>query len=334
MRRATTSVLAVAVAAGAGLLGAVPTHAQLPAGDFGRPQACVPDRSITLYASPKGTHKIGYGLSRDDPSIPGPTIEMMEGDCLEVTLVNDTGRRLSLHAHGVAYTVASDGTPLNKSCVLPGNSRTYVWNAMERSLRDDGTVQPGTAGYWHYHDHCLGGAHGTAGISKGLFGALIVRRPGDPLPDGPPHVLVMKDISFNLNRAPRTPVIDATLGERVEFVIITHGDFFHTFHLHGHRWADNRTGVLSGPDDETPLIDTKTQGPGDSFGFQVVAGEGVGPGAWMYHCHVQGHADGGMSGIFLVRDADGRITKDARRALREWRHSHHHGMGHAHMRSG
>jgi manganese oxidase len=54
-----------------------------------------------------------------------------------------------------------------------------------------------------------------------------------------------------------------------------------------------------------------------------VAGERVGPGAWMYHCHVQGHADGGMSGIFLVRDESGRVTDEARKALRAWRHSHH-----------
>ncbi|MYZ16501.1 multicopper oxidase domain-containing protein, partial [Streptomyces sp. SID337] len=46
---------------------------------------------------------------------------------------------------------------------------------------------------------------------------------------------------------------------------------------------------------------------GDSFGFQVIAGEGVGAGAWMYHCHVQSHSDMGMAGLFLVKKADGTI---------------------------
>jgi hypothetical protein len=44
----------------------------------------------------------------------------------------------------------------------------------------------------------------------------------------------------------------------------------------------------------------------------------------MYHCHVQNHADLGMSGIFLVRDAEGRITPDAQEALDEFKGGHHH----------
>ena len=39
--------------------------------------------------------------------------------------------------------------------------------------------------------------------------------------------------------------------------------------------------------------------PGDSFGFLTIAGEGVGPGMWMYHCHVQSHS-GIMMGFFQV----------------------------------
>jgi FtsP/CotA-like multicopper oxidase with cupredoxin domain len=51
----------------------------------------------------------------------------------------------------------------------------------------------------------------------------------------------------------------------------------------------------------------KITGPADSFGFQVIAGEHVGPGAWMYHCHVQSHSDMGMAGLFLVAKEDGTI---------------------------
>jgi hypothetical protein len=81
-----------------------------------------------------------------------------------------------------------------------------------------------------------------------------------------------------------------------------------------------------------PLIDNKTLGPADSFGFQVVAGEHVGPGAWMYHCHVQGHSDAGMTGIFLVRNPDGTMTEQETRALQKWKdlESGHHGGGPKH----
>jgi FtsP/CotA-like multicopper oxidase with cupredoxin domain len=108
-------------------------------------------------------------------------------------------------------------------------------------------------------------------------------------------------------------------------VVIAHGELFHTFHLHGHRWADTRTGYLSGLDDATPVIDNKTVGPADSFGFQVVAGEGVGPGAWMYHCHVQSHSDSGMTGLFVVRNPDGTMSAQTRRAIKKWKKESHGG---------
>jgi FtsP/CotA-like multicopper oxidase with cupredoxin domain len=135
-------------------------------------------------------------------------------------------------------------------------------------------------------------------------------------------------MTINRKRAPHTPIFKANQGQRVEFVVIGMGDLFHTFHLHGHRWADNRTGLLASPSDNTRVIDNKTVGPADSFGFQVVAGQDVGPGAWMYHCHVQSHSDAGMAGIFLVRTSDGKMTKQETAALKRWKrieghHGHH-----------
>ncbi|MPZ90409.1 MAG: hypothetical protein GEU68_02065 [Actinobacteria bacterium] len=43
----------------------------------------------------------------------------------------------------------------------------------------------------------------------------------------------------------------------------------------------------------------------------------------MYHSHVQNHSDLGMSGIFLVRDAEGRMTPAAQRQLDEFRGHRH-----------
>ncbi|MGH2698957.1 MAG: multicopper oxidase domain-containing protein [Actinomycetota bacterium] len=301
-----------------------PTTAQ-PDDQVAARQVCdvsTADQKIVLWAAKVGKNRIGYGFKRNQVSVPGPTIEMTEGECVAVTLRNRSGRKASLHAHGVDYTTASDGTRLTRSCVRKGRNRTYVWQAHPESLREDGSVEPGSAGYWHYHDHCRRGQHGTAGIYAGMFGALIVRAPDDPLPDVEPCVLVMIGTTFAFRRAPNTPLCEANLGQRAEFVVITHGDDFHTFHLHGHRWAATRTGSLSSPSDPSSIIDNKTTGPADSFGFQIIAGERVGPGAWMYHCHVQNHSDLGMSGIFLVRDENGEITAEAQRALDEFRGHH------------
>ena len=317
--------LAVTSIALAGAVGSVPTStaADQPA------QACAnPTRQISLFAEKLSRDRIGYGLTPKTASIPGPTIEMMEGDCLAVNLVNDTDGRLSLHVHGVDYSPASDGTPHNKSCVPAHRSRTYVWSAHMPSTRTDGSIDPGSAGYWHYHDHCHGTPHGTGGIDAGLFGALIVRRAGDKVPDRPPFVVVFKDQTINLKKAPYTPIFKANLGERVEFVVISHGNLFHTFHLHGHRWADTRTGELTSLTDDARIIDNKTLGPADSFGFQVIAGEHVGEGAWMYHCHVQGHSDAGMVGLFVVRSAEGKISPQTRAAIKRWKKIESGGHGH------
>lgn len=286
-----------------------------------------PNETMTLFANELRNGRIGYGRSANRPQIPGPTLTMDEGDCLQVELVNKTDRPVSLHAHGVKYTFHSDGTPHNKGCVAPGESASYVFSAPPPSVNKDGSVSPGTAGYWHYHDHCRS-IHGTTGIRRGLYGAFIVRRPGDPLPDRT-FVLVMNDISFNNKTAPHTPILRANEGERVEFVVISHGDQFHTFHLHGHSWFNNRTGLATAVTDDTQVIDTRTVGPAESFGFQVVAGGGgAGPGAWMYHCHVQGHSDAGMSGLFVVRTAEGKTTEQTKRAIERWKAEHggaHHG---------
>jgi manganese oxidase len=270
---------------------------------------------MTLYAeelasTPTGEVRLGYGLTPASAGIPGPTIELTEGECVEVTLVNDISSETleslktefggeedlplaaSIHPHGVKYRRGSDGTVSSNSFVLPGESRVFKWLAA-----------PHTAGYWWYHDHVVGTEHGTGGIASGLFGWLIVRRPGDPKPDVPAFVVGMGDgFTINLQTYPDTPTFVATQGERVEFLVIAWGNEAHAFHLHGHSWAANRTGIF-GDDLEIPTIDNVTMAPGSTFGFQVVAGKVSGPNLWMYHCHFQFHSDLGMMGFLEVQPA-------------------------------
>jgi FtsP/CotA-like multicopper oxidase with cupredoxin domain len=281
-------------------------------------------RRITMYAEVLPSGLVGYGLAPGKATVPGPILEIWEGDTLEIELVNNTDKRLSIHPHGVDYSVDSDGSPLNASFNEPGETRTYVWRTRAPVKAKGNIWIPGSAGYWHYHDHAMGGSHGTEGLRKGLYGALIVRRKGDILPDRQ-FTVVFNDMTINNKVAPDVPMLDCRLGERVEFVAIGHGNTFHTFHLHAHRWANNRTGMLEGPNDPSQVVDNRDLNPGDSFGFQVIAGEGVGPGVWMYHCHVQFHSDGGMAGIFLVRNEDGSLPDGAQAALDRY---HQHDGGH------
>ncbi|MBB4689066.1 multicopper oxidase domain-containing protein [Amycolatopsis jiangsuensis] len=280
-------------------------------------------RNITLYADTvAGTTRVGYGLEPGKPTIPGPLLECYEGDTLVIELVNRTDQRLSIHPHGVNYETTSDGSPLNNSFNEPYETKTYTWKTRTASQAANGFWMPGSAGYWHYHDHALGGDHGTAGLMKGLYGGLIVRKRGDLLPSKQ-FTVVFTEMWINHQMAPDTPIFEANLGERVEFICIGHGNLMHTFHLHAHRWADTRTGMLTSATDNASIVDNKTLDPGCSFGFQVIAGSGVGPGAWMYHCHVQQHSDDGMSGLFLVREADGGMPPGAQDAIDHFKGHHH-----------
>lgn len=317
--------------------------------DPAAPTGCVePTRALVLEArempaAPDGGIRIGYGREGEAPSIPGPMIEMVEGECLAVTLVNrvseetlqlltedprwaghaTAARGLSLHVHGVKYTPTSDGTTHTGSFVPSGGARTYLWYASPRTSVGARVTSLGTAGYWWYHDHAGGTDHGTGGVSSGLFGALIVRRAGDIRPDVSYTVAMggpRPQINFASGAAaftcdsngnvPSHSCFVAREGQRVEFVVIglpgtVAKDDFHTFHVHGHNWADNRTGFIQGVADETRLIDAKLIGPSESFGFQVIAGESVGAGDWMLHCHVQQHSDDGMTTFFRVLDSNG-----------------------------
>lgn len=306
-----------------------------------RPAGCVePDRTVTLYAvelprDPRtGQVRLGYGSTPETASYPGPTMEMIEGECLAVTLHNQVPEAtlaqlrtdanhplgVSLHVHGVKYTQLSDGTVHSASYVPSGQSRTYTWYAQPRNVN---TGAQGTAGYWWYHDHVVGGPHGTQGMGAGLFGGLVVRRQGDPRPDRT-YVTAFGDRqTINLRRAEDADTCDpvdprpgptclvAKKGERVEFIVIGLGNDMHTWHLHGHSWADTRTGMVPGNTkalvDAIPVIDNKTLGPGDSFGLQVVAGDSVGPGHWMLHCHMQFHSDAGMFTTLHVLDETGAM---------------------------
>lgn len=273
-------------------------------------------RRLKLYAEELANGQMGYGLARGKATIPGPLIELVEGDTVHIEFHNTTDVAASLHVHGLDYDISNDGTRATRGAVPPGGTRTYTWRTHAPALRPDGTWREGSAGYWHYHDHVIGTEHGTGGIHKGLYGPVIVRRVGDILPDRT-FTIVFNDMMINNRMSHTGPDFAAKVGERVEFVMITHGDAYHTFHLHGHRWANTRTGLVTGPHDVSQVIDNRIVGPGDSFGFQVIAGERGGAGAWMYHCHVQAHADRGMAGMFLVKRADGTIP-----GYEPHRHSH------------
>ena len=111
--------------------------------------------------------------------IPGPTIEARVGDVLEVRLTNRLPEPTTIHWHGLRVPAAMDGTDMVQWPVAPGETFTYRFR-----LLDAGT-------FW-YHPH----NNETVQLEKGLYGALIVRGPDEPLLDAD-RVLVLDDLKLD-----------------------------------------------------------------------------------------------------------------------------------------
>lgn len=114
--------------------------------------------------------------------VPGPLLEVYEGDRVIVHFRNRLPEPTTIHWHGLHIPNASDGSPYHP--VAPGQDFDYVF-----------TLERGSAGTYWYHPH-PGHATGLQ-IAKGLFGALIIRARDDPLPRKlAERIIVLSDNRF------------------------------------------------------------------------------------------------------------------------------------------
>jgi FtsP/CotA-like multicopper oxidase with cupredoxin domain len=127
----------------------------------------VPDTTTAVYAY--------------NGRIPGPLLEVREGDKVIVHFRNNLPEPTTIHWHGLHIPAISDGSPYYP--VAPGRQYDYVF-----------TMQPGSAGTYWYHPHP---DHSTGSqIARGLFGAIVVRAANDPLPPLPEKLLILSDNCF------------------------------------------------------------------------------------------------------------------------------------------
>lgn len=113
--------------------------------------------------------------------VPGPTLDVREGDHVIVHFRNDLPEPTTVHWHGIHLPFESDGSPFHP--IKQGATHDYEF-----------TIRPGTAGTYWYHphpDHRTGFA-----IGKGLFGAIVVHAADDPLPAMQERLLILSDNRF------------------------------------------------------------------------------------------------------------------------------------------
>lgn len=224
-------------------------------------------------------------------TIPGPTIEANVGERIVVHFRNKLSTPVTIHPHGVLYSSDMDGAYKGRftdpgGFVQKGDTFDYVWEATPESV-----------GAWMYHDH---GPMDPLPLYKGLFGNIIIRDPAEPRPDKDFFVAFHSflPVTTGINRAfycvngraypGNTPTFRASVGQDVAWHVYALDDNFHTFHIHGHRWADDNGGKV---------IDNVTIGPGDIITARYTEDN---PGRWFYHCHVFSHLHEGMNGWYLV----------------------------------
>jgi manganese oxidase len=242
-----------------------------------------------------------YSAITYNKQVPGPPIEVTAGDHVRIRLTNNGAEPHSIHTHVTAFTIDNDGVD-DPSLVPPGETRTIEWDA----------AFPGT---FPYHDH---GAEGES-VARGLFGAVIVHAP-DEVP-ATEQLVVLSDFEqasyiqlpgvadpvtgeFPAEGTYRgghqymhtingkayedgVPPFHAKLGDLVRWRVVSIGQEFHTWHVHGHRWLDA----------DGSVTDNVALGPGmyTTFEFREDA-----PGNWLVHCHVPSHLEGGMMARYVV----------------------------------
>jgi FtsP/CotA-like multicopper oxidase with cupredoxin domain len=154
--------------------------------------------------------------------IPGPTLELTEGDRVTIRFRNDLGEPTTIHWHGLHLPFTSDGSPFHP--VGAGEEFEYTF-----------TVLPGTAGTYWYHPHPH---HRTAyQVGKGLYGAIVVRAPDDPLRGLREKLVILSDNRFQPDGSLDRPApgsmqarIDAENGREGD-VIFVNGEVLPTFRI-------------------------------------------------------------------------------------------------------
>ncbi|WP_018152248.1 multicopper oxidase family protein [Leeia oryzae] len=163
----------------------------------------------TLIAAPVDVGLISAGKTTFwayNNAVPGPMIEVMAGDRVEILFKNHLSQASTIHWHGLPVPPDQDGNP--DDLVLPGETRLYQF-----------TLPKDCAGTYWYHPH----PHGDTPeqVYRGLAGVFIVRDPEDPLAGIPERHLVISDLKLQQDgQIAPNDANDEMNGREGQFVLI------------------------------------------------------------------------------------------------------------------
>jgi FtsP/CotA-like multicopper oxidase with cupredoxin domain len=221
-------------------------------------------------------------------SVPGPTIEVTEGDRVRILFTNNLPEATTPHWHGLEVPMSQDGVPgIGQQLILPGETYTY-----EFTINQNGT--------FFYHSHM------AMQEMLGLIGLFIVhpKTPHEPrvdrdfgiilqgwaiLPNNTvPNTLAMEFnwLTMNGKAGPATTPMIVRLGERVRIRFVNLGMDHHPIHLHGHQFVVTGTEGGRAPESTWFPHNTAIVGVAQARDVEFVAKY---EGDWMLHCHLPHH---------------------------------------------
>ncbi|MGC1485266.1 MAG: copper oxidase [Candidatus Acidiferrum sp.] len=232
-------------------------------------------------------------------SLPGPTIQVQQGDCVRIILENNLPEATSIHWHGVEVPIDQDGVPwISQKPVAPGEKYVY-----EFTVHQEGT--------FFYH------SHGAMQEMMGMIGFFVAHPersykpradhdfgvvlqewavlPNNQVPNS--AAMEYNWLTFNGVSAPAITPMIARLGSRVRLRIINMGMDHHPIHLHGNQFVMTGTEGGRAPESTWYPMNTVLVGVAQA---RVVEFDAKYPGAWMLHCHMPHHMMNSMSD--LLRD--------------------------------
>ena len=252
--------------------------------------------------------------------VPGPTIEVTEGDRVRIYVTNHLPEPTCVHWHGILLPNGMDGVGgLNQKDIQPGETFRY-----EFTLRQHGTHM--------YHSHCDEMTQMALGIS-GLF-IIHPRRPRDQRPDrdfafmlgewrldtgtsrpNPNEMTDFNIFTFNAKIFPATAPMVAKLGDRVRIRLANVAAMsHHPIHLHGYQFRVTETDGGQIPESAQPVETTVLTAIGQSRTFDFVADA---PGDWAMHCHMTHHVMTQMGDKFpnMIGVQPGKLDEKVRASL-------------------
>ena len=221
-------------------------------------------------------------------TMPGPTIEVTQGDRVRLVVENRLPELFSMHWHGFEIPIAMDGVPgLTQDPIAPGETFTY-----EFTLHQHGT--------FFYHSHmAMQEMMGMIGLfimhpreaytprvdrDFGLIFQEWALRPNSNIP----NTLEMDFNWFTINgrAGPATTPLLVRRGERVRIRMVNLGMDHHPIHLHGNTFETVAT--------EGGRIPRAAWQPGNTVLVGVAQARDIEfdathPGDWMLHCHLPHH---------------------------------------------